>query len=233
VGLCNKTDENYARMNIDARVGPYVVITVSDTGVGIAPETIERIFEPFFTTKEIGKGTGLGLSTAFGIVKDHGGFIHVYSELGKGTRFKVYLPAIETTETHKVEEKKVEPPMGHGELILVVDDEASIRAITKMILKTNNYRVITAGNGAEALELYRQNKGEIKVVLVDMMMPIMDGPTAIREIRKINPQIRIIAASGLAEREKLSEATSTEVQAILSKPYTAETLLKTLHEVCD
>jgi PAS domain S-box-containing protein len=225
-------DENYARMNIDARVGPYVVITVSDTGVGIAPEIIERIFEPFFTTKEIGKGTGLGLSTAFGIVKNHGGFMHAYSELGKGTRFKVYLPAIETTELQKAREKQIEKlPAGHGEPILVVDDEASIRDITKMTLETYDYRVTTAENGVEALELYTQNRGEIKVVLMDMMMPIMDGPAAIREIRKVNPQIRIIAVSGLKENEEFEEVADAKIDAFLSKPYTAEKLLNTLHEV--
>jgi PAS domain S-box-containing protein len=225
-------DENHARMNIDARVGPYVVITISDTGVGIPSEIIDRIFEPFFTTKEVGKGTGLGLSIALGIVKSHGGFIHVYSEVGKGTEFKVYLPAIETTkEVKKAEEREGELFTGHGELILVVDDEASIREITKVRLEANGYKVITANDGIEAIALYLQNKEEIKVVLLDMVMPVKDGPTVIRELRKIDPLVKIIGVSGLEQSGKIDEITKADVRAFLSKPYTAETLLKTLHEV--
>jgi two-component system cell cycle sensor histidine kinase/response regulator CckA len=225
-------DENYARMNIDAKVGPYVVITVSDTGAGIPPRIMDRIFEPFFTTKEPSKGTGLGLSTAFGIVRSHGGFINVYSEVGRGTRFRVYLPAIETPEVKKAEEKRGELPRGNGELILVVDDEASIREVTRAILETLGYRVITANDGAEAVALYAQHREELGVVLMDMVMPIMDGPVAIRTLYKIDPQVKVIAVSGITENDKL-EVTGVDVCAFLAKPYTGETLLKTLHEVLD
>jgi PAS domain S-box-containing protein len=224
-------DENYARMNIEAKVGPYVVLTVSDTGIGIPPEIVDRIFEPFYTTKEPGKGTGLGLSTSFGIIKSHGGFIHVHNEIGRGAQFKVYLPATETTKTHRAEEKKVELPMGQGELILAVDDEASIRAITKVTLKTNGYRVITANDGVEAIALYVQNREEIKAVILDMMMPTMDGLMTIRALRKIDPQVKIIVVSGLEEDDKIAEAIGPKVDAFLSKPYTGERLIKTLHEV--
>ena len=211
-------------------VGHYIVIAVTDTGTGIPPKIMDRMFEPFFTTKEHGKGTGLGLSTALGIVKSYGGFINVYSEAGKGTAFKVYLPAITTTETQKTEEPYREPVTGHGELILVVDDESQIRDITSSALEKNGYRVLTASNGMEAIASYELNREEVKLVLMDMMMPVMDGLTGIQELRKINPKLKIIAASGLTERDKLTKAAGT-MNAFLIKPYTIEKLLRTIHEV--
>jgi PAS domain S-box-containing protein len=225
-------NDNFARMNIDAKPGSFVLITVSDTGTGIVPELIDKIFEPFFTTKEIGKGTGLGLSTVLAIVKGHGGFINVYSEVGKGTKFKVYLPAIVTrTETKKTQAKKPELPLGHGESILVVDDEESICEITKETLENYGYTAMTASDGAEAVALFTQNKGSIKAVLTDMMMPHMDGAATIRALKKIDPGVRIIAASGLMTDEKIAESGKAGIQAYLQKPYTAEKLLTTLNDV--
>src|SRR5262249_33875715 len=142
-------DENYARMNIEAQPGRFVVVTVADTGKGIPSDIIDKIFEPFFTTKDIGKGTGLGLSTAVAIVKSHGGFINVYSEVSRGTEFKFYLPAVETPHMHEAADKGVQLPKGHGELILVVDDEVSIREITSATLRTYSYEVMTAEDGTE------------------------------------------------------------------------------------
>ncbi|WP_337886273.1 response regulator [Fischerella thermalis] len=219
-------DENYARMHLDAKVGAYVAITVADTGVGIAPEIIDRIFEPFYTTKEFGKGTGLGLSTVLGIVKSHGGFVSVYSEIGKGSQFKVFLPAQQTPES--LEEPEKELPTGNGELILVVDDEDSIRDITKTSLETHNYKAITASDGIEAIALYAEHRDEISVVLTDMLMPSMDGLTTIRTLKKINPNVKIIAVSGLASTEKVNAAADIGVKAFLSKPYTAKQLLQTI-----
>jgi len=224
-------DEDYAHINIDAKVGPYIVITVSDTGIGIPPNILDRVFEPFFTTKEHGKGTGLGLSTALGIVKSHGGFITVYTEVGKGTVFKVYLPAITTTETLKAQEHQHELPAGHGELILVVDDEEQIREMTKKTLETRGYRVITANDGKEAVQLYTQKREDIKLVLMDMMMPVMDGSMSIRELRKANPEVKIIAVSGLTQKDKIAKVGDIFVQPFLTKPYTAEKLLNIIHEV--
>ncbi len=224
-------DEDYARIDIEAKIGPYIVITISDTGTGIPPEVRDRIFEPFFTTKEHGKGTGLGLSISHGIVKSHGGFITVYSEVGKGTAFKVYLPAITTPETLNAQEHQHELPTGHGELILVVDDEAQILKITKKILEKHGYKVITANDGKEAIALYLQHREEIKFVLMDMMMPVMDGQACIRELHKVNPEVKIIAASGLTEKDKLTNVVDIHVRGFLPKPYTAEKLLKTIHEV--
>ena len=222
-------DENYARMNLNASVGSYSVITVSDTGTGIPPEILERIFEPFFTTKEVGKGTGLGLSTVRGIIKSHGGFVNVESSVGQGTQFKVYLPAVEGIQKQQAED--LELPEGHEELILVVDDEAAIREITKTSFLNYNYKVLVANDGIEALALYAQHKAEISVVLMDMMMPNMDGPTTIRMLQKMNPQIKIVAVSGLASNEKIAEAAGVGVKAFLSKPYSAQELLKTLSVV--
>jgi PAS domain S-box-containing protein len=222
-------DEHYARINIDAQVGSYIVISVSDTGTGIPAEMLERIFEPFFTTKELGSGTGLGLSTVIGIIKSHGGFINVYSEMGKGTEFKVYLPAKEDTQIQLVED--LELPQGNGELILVVDDEAAIRKITQISLETYGYKVLTASDGIEAIALYAQHKKTISLVLIDMMMPEMDGPTTIRTLQKIMPQVKIIAVSGLVSNDKLTQMATLGVNAFLSKPYTTNDVLNTISEV--
>jgi PAS domain S-box-containing protein len=222
-------DEHYARLNIDAKVGAYIVVTVSDTGTGIPPEILDRIFEPFFTTKELGRGTGLGLSTVIGIIKSHGGFVDVYSEMGQGTQFKVYLPALEETAMEEIEGPEL--TTGNGELILVVDDEAGIRKITQTSLESYGYKALTASDGIEAIAQYAQHRNEISVVLVDMMMPSMDGPTTIRMLQKINPQIDIIGVSGLVSSDKVSVAMKAGVKMFLSKPYTAKDLLKTLGEV--
>jgi two-component system, cell cycle sensor histidine kinase and response regulator CckA len=224
-------DAQYARMNIEAKVGPYVVITVSDTGIGIRNEVIDRIFEPFFTTKDVGKGTGLGLSTVIGIVKSHGGFVKVLSNLGKGTQFQVYLPAMLTRETNSPLAERDESPTGHGELILVVDDEDSIREITKSSLENYGYKVLTACDGIEAIALYTQHKENISVVLVDMMMPAIDGPTTIGVLRKINPQVKIIGVSGLVLNPKMIEHLGNSVKTFLPKPYTSDELLRNLQLV--
>src|ERR1044071_934678 len=224
-------DENYARMHIEAKAGRFVVISVSDTGPGMTPEIQSRIFEPFFTTKERTKGTGLGLSTALTIVKSHGGFINVYSELHKGSQFALYLPALDTPDSLESAAAQTNLPIGHGELILVVDDEESIREITRGTLETFGYTVLTASDGTEALALYADKKNEVAVVLTDMVMPFMDGPATIRALQRMNPKVRIIAASGLGTGLHAGEGTLEGVSVFLNKPYTAERLLKTLADV--
>lgn len=224
-------DENYARMHLEAKAGRFVVITVTDTGPGMTAEVQSRIFEPFFTTKEMTKGTGLGLSTALTIVKSHGGFINVYSELHKGSQFSVYLPALETPGTIDSAAAQTDFPLGNGELILVVDDEESIREITRGTLETFGYNVLTASDGTEALALYADKKNEIAAVLTDMVMPFMDGPATIRALQRMNPNVRIIAASGLGTGLHAGEGTLEGVAVFLNKPYTAEKLLKTLADV--
>ncbi|MBL1201386.1 MAG: hybrid sensor histidine kinase/response regulator [Nostoc sp. ZfuVER08] len=224
-------DENYARMNLEAKVGPYTVITVCDNGVGIPGEILDRIFEPFFTTKDVGQGTGLGLSTVLGIIKSHGGFVNVYSEIGNGTSFKVYLPAVAGMETLTVEDSV--PQTGHGELILVVDDEAAIQEITKSSLEAHNYETLIASDGIEAIALYAKNMDKISVVLIDIILPSLDGLTVIRTLKKINPQVKIIASSGLMSDGKLSAVTDIGVNTFLSKPYTVKELLLSLEKVIE
>ncbi len=225
-------DENYAHMNVDAHVGNYVVITVADTGTGIEFSILDRIFDPFFTTKDIGKGTGLGLSTVVGIVKSHRGFIDVNSEVGKGTRFKVYLPAMVTAEITPTV-VPTQPASGQGELILVVDDEVPIQVITTAMLETHGYCVMTASDGIEAIALYAQHQQEIGVVVMDMMMPNLDSLTIVRALRKFNPHVQIIAMSGLATSEVVAQTMAAGVKAFLSKPFTATELLNTIAHLSD
>ncbi|MGF1480745.1 MAG: response regulator [Cyanophyceae cyanobacterium] len=219
-------NEDDASSDLDARVGPYLVISIIDTGTGIRPEILERIFEPFFTTKELGQGTGLGLSTVLGIVKSHGGFLKVSSELGR-TEFKLYLPASEGPQTQPAED--LDLLRGQGELVLVVDDERAIRETTQTVLERYGYSVMTAPNGREAIALYAQHP-HIAVVLMDMMMPAMDGLTTIRALHNINPQLKIISTSGLAANKKAAEAAGVSINAFLPKPYTAKELLDSLRK---
>lgn len=222
-------DENYARMNLEAKVGPYIVITVTDTGAGIPEENLDRIFEPFFTTKEVGQGTGLGLSTVIGIIKSHGGFITVHSEKGLGTRFEVYLPAVEGIETRKLDNAKV--ATANGETIMIVEDEPAIQEITKTSLETHNYKTIVASDGIEAIAVYAKHMDQISVVLMDLMLPSLDGLTAIRTLKKINPKVKIIATSGLMSSNKLEAVANSGVTTFLPKPYTINELLLTLQRV--
>jgi PAS domain S-box-containing protein len=225
-------DDVYAGMNPDCKPGTYVVVTVTDTGTGIPPAVRERIFEPFFTTKEIGKGTGLGLSTTIAIVKSHGGFINLYSEMGKGTTFKVYLPADTTQQTVEATAvAQTQFPRGNGELILVVDDEESIRRVALKTLERFGYHVLLAANGAEAVSLYAQQRKKIAVVLTDMAMPIMDGPATIIALKAMNPDVKIIGSSGLAANGGVAKAMDAGVKHFIPKPYTAEAMLKTIAKV--
>jgi two-component system cell cycle sensor histidine kinase/response regulator CckA len=213
--------------------GPYIVLTVTDTGHGIPPDLLEKIYEPFFTTKGLGKGTGLGLSTVLGIVKTHNGFVEVSSRMNQGTTFQVYLPASAITEISPAPENPIPPPMGHGEQILVVDDEFAVREITRETLGLFNYQVLTAKDGAEAVALYRQLHEQITAVITDMMMPVMDGAATIQALQQIDPQVRVICVSGLTSKPNLSAALRLNVRASLKKPYSSEKLLTTLRKVID
>jgi PAS domain S-box-containing protein len=226
-------DEQYAAMNPDTKPGAYVVIEITDTGTGIPPEIVDRIFEPFFTTKELGKGTGLGLSTVLGIVRSHGGTVNVRSEPGKGSTFIIHLPAHTdgTTATVAASTAGETLPHGNGELILLVDDEAPILEITQQTLESFGYRVLTARDGARATGLYALHHREIAAVITDLMMPVMDGPALIVALQRINPAVRIIAASGYNAKGSVEKMTGSGVRHFLAKPFSSEALLTALKNV--
>lgn len=223
-------DDDTARIHWEAKPGSYVVISVADTGMGIKPEVLDRMFEPFFTTKETGQGTGLGLSTVLGIVKSHGGFIQVESQVGQGTSFKVYLPALYAELTPAI---MPAPQLmrGNGELILVVDDEEPIRQVTTTFLESYGYRVITAPDGIEAIAVYAMRRTEISMLLVDMIMPTMDGPTTVRTLQKMDPHIKILGMSGLSSSQEIAATTNARLKTVLPKPFSAEDLLQHLQQV--
>jgi len=221
-------DASYASMLPEAIPGAYVVLAVSDTGCGIPPEIVERIFDPFFTTKPPGQGTGLGLSTTLGIVKSHGGFIHVKTAPGKGTTFEVFLPASPEFQSVPAEAVHVEAPKGRGELVLLVDDEPSVRGAVRIVLEASGYRVHVACDGTEALALFAMHSGSIAVVLTDLMMPLMDGVSLIRALRAMAPTLPIIASTGLGEKAQIAELKRLGVETILHKPYSADLLFRTI-----
>jgi PAS domain S-box-containing protein len=217
--------------NPQAHAGPYILLEVKDSGTGMAPRIVENIFDPFFTTKEFGKGSGLGLSSSLAIVKSHGGFIRVASELGKGTTFQIFLPAQPAIEAVPPPVPPLEMPSGNGELIIVVDDEAPMRKMTQQTLESFGYRVILACDGAEAVAIYSQRSTEIAAVVSDMTMPVMDGPEAIKILRTMNSTLPIIGVSGLASSTYGPTLARLGVKDILPKPYRTSEILKLLKEV--
>jgi len=222
-------DETFALMTPGAKSGPYVHLSVSDTGTGIPPELFAKIFDPFFTTKAPGKGTGLGLSTVLGIVRSHDGFIQFKSEAGKGTCFEVYLPAALDVKPVAGPDLRSPPPRGQGELILFVDDEIVIRNVATKLLEVFGYRVVSASDGAEALAVYMQNRTAIAAIVTDMLMPGMDGPTLVRIMRRIEPGIRIIGISGDGTTADVID--SLALSALIIKPFTGASLVFALHSV--
>ncbi|WP_373542076.1 response regulator [Chamaesiphon sp.] len=220
-------DDTFVRTHLTAKVGNYVEITVTDTGTGIAPQLLDRIFDPFFTTKEVGAGTGLGLSAVIGIIKSHGGFLDVQSQVGEGTQFQIYLPASDAPD--RPHQHEPELPSGQQQLILVVDDELAISELIKTTLETYNYRVLTANNGAEAIATYNQHR-EIASVLIDMMMPVMDGLTTVTALHQLNPNLPVVAMSGLSSAESVARAKRLGCQYFLAKPYTNVDLLQIISD---
>jgi PAS domain S-box-containing protein len=212
--------------------GRYVLITVTDTGVGMPPEVQSRIFDPFFTTKEEGKGTGLGLATTYGIVKQHNGFIHVYSEVGKGTAFKIYLPITD----RKASEigALIETPVAVGtETILVAEDQQSVRALARQILCGAGYTVIEATDGEEALEVYRENADKVGLVLLDVIMPKLYGRAVYEQIRIINPSVRVLFCSGYSANGVHTDFIASEQAMLIQKPYHPKDLLRAVRQALD
>jgi PAS domain S-box-containing protein len=224
-------EENQVKFPGGGAVGPHVLLTISDTGTGIPAEIREKVFDPFFTTKEVGKGTGLGLSTVLTIVRTNRGFLQLISEEGKGTTFRIYFPAEKQTSLLSGTAEVFDYPRGAGEVILVVDDEDSVRTVTRRTLEAFGYRTVVANNGADALVKYVEQQHEIAAVITDMMMPVMDGPALIRALTNLNPEIRVIAASGLHGVGSEASAAESGVKDFLPKPYTTEVMLETIARV--
>jgi PAS domain S-box-containing protein len=220
-------DPVYAELHHQLLVGSYILITIADTGIGMNSETLEKIFDPFFTTKET--GTGLGLSTVFSIIKNHGGSIDVESEVGHGTCFKIYLPAINSRESASPDLETVTYD-GKGQVVLIVDDEVAVRKITKLSLEMYNYRVLLASDGIEAITIYSQNQDGIAVVLVDMMMPRLDTLSIILILKQINQQVQIVVMSGSSLIPDVIVG-QQRAKAILTKPFTTAEMLQTLENI--
>ena len=227
-----RTDEYGTSLYSDIDPGEYVEITISDTGSGIPPDVMDKIFDPFFTTKGQDMGTGLGLSTAYGIIKEHGGHIYAESENGRGCKFFIFLPAIpaKARQESQAFEDVNAVPVKSG-TVLIVDDEPAVLDITRAILEEFGYKVLTANNGHEAFDVIADRKKSIDVAIVDMMMPVIGGKTVIRSLKKKRPSLKIISASGYQKEHELVNMEENPPDAFLHKPYSAETLLRTLDEV--
>ena len=213
--------------SVSANIPPgcYVVLSVADTGTGIPPEVLPRIFEPLFSTKPPDKGTGLGLSTVAGIVKKHNGFTQLHSEVGKGTEFSIYLPTTQAVEMDKLKEPDKVLPLGHGEMILIMDDEATVRHLAQTTLQNYGYRVVTAMSGLDGITTFEEYQHEIKLLVSDTDMPLLDGIAAIRAVQKLRPEIPIIITSGNQHDKTQLGRIDTAHLAFLEKPYTIEQLL--------
>jgi two-component system, cell cycle sensor histidine kinase and response regulator CckA len=225
-------DKEYCETRLIEKPGEYVLISFSDTGHGMNKETLEHIFEPFFTTKKVGEGTGLGLAMVYGIVMNHKGAINCYSVPGKGTTFRIYLPAIESFKESAVSEA-VKPPITGTETILLVDDDEAIRDIGTQILERFGYTVIVAPDGEKALEIYRNEQARINVVILDLIMPGMGGGKCLEEVLKMNPQAMVIIASGYFVNGGEGAHLKIGAKGFIKKPYVLESMLHEIRRVIE
>ncbi len=224
-------DESYAQGHVTVQPGHYVMVAVSDTGTGMDAETQARAFEPFFTTKEKGKGTGLGLSTVYGIVKQSGGNIWVYSEPGKGTTFKVYLPRVEETVAQGPTRSGDSLPAAATETVLLVEDDPSIRTLAKRVLEERGYRVLEADSGKDALERVHREKGPIHLLLTDLVMPDMGGTELASRLQDKHPTIRVLFMSGYTDDGVVRNGLLESGRAFLQKPFTPTMLVRKIRDV--
>ena len=223
-------DEDYVKP-FSIEPGRYVKISVTDTGVGMDKATREKIFEPFFTTKEMGRGTGLGLASVYGIIKNHGGFINVYSEKGHGTTFNIYLPA---SEKEVIEEKKPAGDILRGfETVLFVDDEDMIIEVAEELFKELGYKILIARGGKEAVEVYEKNKDRIDMVILDMIMPDMSGSVTYDRMKEIDPDIKVLLASGYSINGQATEIMDRGCNGFIQKPFKIKELSQKLREILD
>ncbi len=228
-----RLDEEYAGKHISIIPGQYVLVAVTDTGTGMDAATKQRIFEPFFTTKEVGKGTGLGLSTVYGIVKQSEGYIWVYSELGKGTSFKVYLPQVgEPGESEPATAPSGEAPRGH-ETVLLVEDEEQLRTLAKDILEECGYAVLAAANGFEGLRICKEFSARIDLMITDVVMPLMSGRELAEQVVVLRPETRVLYMSGYTNDSVVRHGVLEEHVLFLQKPFTPTTLALKVREVLD
>jgi PAS domain S-box-containing protein len=225
-------DEDYCRVHVEANPGEYVLLEVLDTGHGMDKETVEHIFEPFFTTKEMGRGTGLGLAMVYGIVRQHKGHITVYSEVDKGTAFRVYLPAIPTEEGPAVEDSGITPAFG-TETVLLVDDDEFVRELGAQMLTEQGYTVLLAEDGRDALDLFEEKHPQIALVILDLIMPEMGGTECLKELLKIDPKVRILVASGYSTDASIKDSIDMGAKGFLTKPFGARELLRAVRKVLD
>lgn len=226
-------DEEYCKNCRDARPGRFVCLSVRDTGVGIDQSIIDRIFEPFFTTKEVGKATGMGLSVVYGIVKQHKGWVNVESSPGKGSIFRIYLPAVSIESEEKEKEKEsvsLEELIGKGERILIVEDEESVKEFTKRALSKNRYVVFTATNVQEALDIFQKEKGNFDLIFSDLLLPNGEGPELLEEILKLKPKISVLLTSGYSDEELDRSAIHKGDYPYLQKPYSISDLLRVVRD---
>jgi PAS domain S-box-containing protein len=226
-------DDDYANRHLGAQPGRYVLLTVSDTGQGMDQETMKKIFDPFFTTKELGKGTGLGLASVYGIVKSHGGYITCYSEVGQGTTFKIYFPAMEQPEVEETNEVEVKPIPRGTETVLLVDDEETIRGFARQTLMKFGYTVLTASTGEEALTVYSKEPDKIDLIVMDIGMPGMGGHKCLQELVRINPAIKVVIASGYSIDGQVRKTMEAGAAGYLAKPYQLADLLGKVRNVLD
>jgi nitrogen-specific signal transduction histidine kinase/CheY-like chemotaxis protein len=226
-------DEKYAALHIPTKPGSYVMLAVSDSGVGMNDETLQHIFEPFYTTKEVGKGTGLGLATVYGIVKQSSGYIWVYSEVDKGTTFKIYFPRVDVEVYDDTTTDNFEDIPGGNETILLAEDEDTVRNLARQILESCGYRVIEARNGTEALSVYQNSGSEIDLLITDVVMPKMGGRELSENLNKINPHIRHLYMSGYTDDAIIRQGMITADMNFIQKPFTFEGLAQKVRQLLD